>query len=74
MGKYFTLTRGLATQGLATQADYFLCAQLLQMDHEYSASLQTTISSITRVQTVMYTRKHCVKSHLSFLFVWIMNF
>ena len=28
---------------------YFLCAQLLQMDHEYCASLQTSILSITDV-------------------------
>ena len=42
--------RGLAAQG------YTPCAQLLQTDHEYCASLQTSISSITSVQTLMYTQ------------------
>ena len=38
-------------------------AQLLQTDREYCASLQTRISSITGVQTLMYTCKPCVKFH-----------
>ena len=50
-------------KGLATR-DYFLCAQLLQTDREYCASLQTSISSITGIQILMYMHKLCVKSHL----------
>ena len=54
-------------KGLATQ-DYFLSPQLLQTDHEYYASLQTSISSITGIQSCTYTCKLCVKSHLLELF------
>ena len=35
----------------------------LQMDHEYCVSLQTSILSITGVQTFMYTHKLCMKCH-----------
>ena len=51
-----------AIKGLATQ-DNFLCAQLLWTDNEYCANLQTSISSITPVQVLMYMHKLCVKSH-----------
>ena len=43
--------------------DNFQCAQLLQTDHEYCTSLQISISSVTGIQTLMYTCKRCVKSH-----------
>ena len=63
---------------LATQ-DYILFAQLLQKDHEYCASLQTRITTIIRVQMLMYTYKRCaqlrVKCHSHELLIdWIMNF
>ena len=40
--------------------DFIVCAQLLQTDREYCASLQTSISSITGIQMLMYIRKLCV--------------
>ena len=46
---------------LATR-DYFLCAQLLQMNCEYCVSLQTGILSITGIQMLMYMCKLGVKS------------
>ena len=42
--------------------DYFLCAQLQQAGRECCASLQISISSVSGIQTLMYTRKPCVKS------------
>ena len=53
-------------------ANYILCAQLLQTDCEYCASLQTSILYITSIQTFMYTHKRCVKCHSSECFEsWI---
>ena len=50
-------------KGLTTWDFLVLCVQLLQMDREYCASLQTSILSINGVQMLMYTRKLCIKSH-----------
>ena len=40
-----------------------VCVQLLQTDYGYYAGLKTSISSITRVHTLMYTHKLCMKHH-----------
>ena len=58
-------------KGLATW-NYFLWAQLPQMDREYCATLQTSILSITSVQTLMYTHKLCVKFSLKQAF-WLLG-
>ena len=52
----------LHSKDLATQ-NYILCAQLLQINHEYCASLQASILSITGIWMLMYTSKLCVKCH-----------
>ena len=49
--------------------------QLLQKDYEYYANLETGISSITAVQTLMYTHKLSVKCHpCEFLIVYNCEF
>ena len=42
---------------------FSMCATILQTNCEYYASLQTSISSITGIQTFMYTCKLYVKFH-----------
>ena len=62
---------GWMTRGLAAQ-DYniILCAQT---GHDYCASLQTNILSITRVQMFMYTCEMSLR-HVSYFIGWIVNF
>ena len=40
-----------------------VCAQLLQTVYGYYPGLKTSISSITRVHTLMYMHKLCMKHH-----------
>ena len=51
-----------AMKGLATR-DCFICMQLLQTDREYCGSLETSTSSISRLQMLIYMHKICVKYH-----------